>query len=58
MQLLRLVGQIFQRIQLLGDWNSDAYKRYLALSLQDKIQVSKPVREYIVKKPSVKLCDK
>ena len=44
------------KIQLLGDWHSDAYKRYLAFSLQDKIQVSKTLREYIVKKPSVKFC--
>ena len=45
------------KIQLLGDWHSDAYKRYLAFSLQDKIQVSKTLREYIVQKPSVKFCD-
>ena len=45
------------KIQLLGDWHSDAYKRYLAFSLQDTSQVSKTLREYIVQKPSVKFCD-
>lgn len=34
-------------IQLMGDWRSDAYKRYLAYTLEDKIQVSKVMGKHI-----------
>jgi hypothetical protein len=28
-------------IQLMGDWKSDAYKKYIEYSFQDKLRVSK-----------------
>ena len=41
------------KIQLMGDWKSDAYKRYLAYTLEDKIQISKVIGQYIVENSSV-----
>ena len=41
------------KIQLMGDWRSDAYKKNLSFSLDDKIKVAKVMRHYI-KRPSVK----
>lgn len=40
------------KIQLMGDWHSDAYKKYLSFSLDDKIIVAKNMRDFI-QKPSV-----
>lgn len=36
------------QIQLLGDWRSDAYKRYLAYSFEDKVEISKMLRKHII----------
>ena len=36
------------KIQLMGDWKSDAYKKYLAFTLEDKIQVAENMRCFIV----------
>ena len=41
------------KIHLMGDWKSDAYKRYLAYTLEDKIQISKVIDQYIVENSSV-----
>ena len=35
------------KIQLMGDWRSDAYKKYLYFSLEDKVKVAKIMRNYI-----------
>lgn len=35
------------KIQLMGDWHSDAYKKYLSFSLDDKIAVAKIMSRYI-----------
>ena len=35
-------------IQHHGDWKSDAYKRYLAFSLQDKVKVAEKMRDNII----------
>ena len=35
------------RIQLMGDWSFDAYKKYLYFSLDDKVKVAKIMRNYI-----------
>ena len=35
-------------IQLHGDWKSDAYKRFLVLTIHDKIRVSKRMRKCIL----------
>ena len=35
------------KVQLLGDWQSEANKRYLNFSLQGKIEVSKVFRDHI-----------
>ena len=37
------------KIQLMGDWHSDAYKKYLAFTLEDKIKVAENMRCFIVK---------
>ena len=36
-------------IQLYGDWRSDAYKKYLKFSLEDKISVANNVHSYFEK---------
>lgn len=41
------------KIQLLGDWRSEAYKKYLTFSLEDKIQVSKDMRFHLVQETTV-----
>lgn len=41
------------KIQLLGDWRSEAYKKYLTFTLEDKIQVSKDMRRHLFYKISV-----
>lgn len=35
-------------IQLHGDWKSDAYKKYLVLTIDDKIRVAERMRKYIL----------
>ena len=35
-------------IQLHGDWKSDAYKKYLALTIDDKIRVAESMRNHIL----------
>ena len=35
-------------IQLHGDWKSDAYKKYLSLSMEDKLIVAHKMREHIL----------
>ena len=35
-------------IQLHGDWKSDAYKKYLAFSFEDKLQVALRMRQHIL----------
>ena len=37
------------KIQLMGDWRSDAYKKYLSFSLEDKIKVAENMRSFIQK---------
>jgi len=32
-------------IQILGDWHSDVYKRYISLSVQDKLDIVGAVKE-------------
>ena len=41
------------KIQLMGDWSSDAYKKYLSFSLDDKILVAENIKRFI-QKSSVK----
>lgn len=36
-------------IQLHGDWKSDAYKKYLALSMENKLIVAHKMKEHILK---------
>jgi hypothetical protein len=36
-------------IQLYGDWCSDAYKKYLKFSLEDKISVANRMKTHILK---------
>jgi hypothetical protein len=36
-------------IQLYGDWRSDAYKKYLKFSLEDKISVANSMKTHILK---------
>ena len=36
-------------IQLMGDWKSDCYKKYIVTSLSDKINVAKQIRDFIMK---------
>ena len=36
-------------IQLQGDWKSDAYKKYLSLSIQDKMTVARKMKHEILK---------
>ena len=36
-------------IQLQGDWKSDAYKRYLSLTIQDKMMVAQKMKHEILK---------
>ena len=35
------------QIQLMGDWRSDAYKKYLSYDLSDKIKISKVMSKFI-----------
>ena len=35
-------------IQILGDWRSDAYKRYISLSVEDKLDVFKSLHDHFV----------
>ena len=37
------------KIQLMGDWHSDAYKKYLAFTLEDKIKVAENIKCFISK---------
>ena len=32
-------------IQILGDWHSDVYNRYISLSVQDKLYIVRGVKE-------------
>ena len=34
-------------IQLQGDWKSDAYKKYLTFTLDDKLMVAEKIRDHI-----------
>ena len=36
-------------IQLQGDWKSDAYKKYISLSIQDKMSVARKMKHEILK---------
>ena len=36
-------------IQLHGDWKSDAYKKYLSLSFEDKFIVAEKMKKQILK---------
>ena len=36
-------------IQLQGDWKSDAYKRYLSLTIQDKMMVAQKMKHELLK---------
>jgi hypothetical protein len=36
-------------IQLMGDWKSDAYKKYIVCSLTDKFMVAEKIRDFILK---------
>jgi hypothetical protein len=36
-------------IQLNGDWCSDAYKKYLKFSLEDKISVANSMKTHLLK---------
>ena len=35
------------KIQLMGDWRSDAYKKYLTFTLDDKLKVAENMRDFI-----------
>ena len=35
------------KIQLMGDWQSDSCKKYLSFSLDDKIKVAKDMRNFL-----------
>ena len=35
------------KIQLLGDWSSDAYKKYLHMSLEDKVEIAEFISGHI-----------
>ena len=35
-------------IQLQGDWRSDAYKKYLAFTMNDKLHVAEQMKEQIL----------
>lgn len=47
------MGKFSEKLQLMGDWRSDAYKKYLTFSLEDKIKVAENMRNFI-QKSSVK----
>ena len=36
-------------IQLMGDWKSDAYKKYFVCSLSDKFMAAETIRDFILK---------
>ena len=36
-------------MQLYGDWRSDAYKKYLKFSLEDKISVANSMKTHLLK---------
>ena len=42
-------GVSSELIQLQGDWKSDAYKRYLSFSLDDKLSVTLKMKQHILK---------
>lgn len=37
------------KIMLMGDWHSDAFRKYLAFSLEDKIKVAETIKNFIQK---------
>ena len=41
------------KIQLMGDWRSDAYKKYLSYNLEDKVKISRVMSQYIKTSQSV-----
>ena len=41
------------KIQLIGDWRSDAYKKYLSYNLEDKVKISRILSQYINTSQSV-----
>ena len=41
------------KIQLMGDWRSDAYKKYLSYNLEDKVKISRILSQYINTSQSV-----
>ncbi|MES9881885.1 MAG: hypothetical protein ABW185_13485 [Sedimenticola sp.] len=38
-------------IQLQGDWRSDAYKKYLTFSINDKVQVAQQMNAFLLSRP-------
>ena len=42
-------------IQLHGDWRSDAYKKYLGFSLEDKMSVAERMKEEILRHTVVRV---
>lgn len=41
------------KIKMLGDWKSDCYRKYLSFDFEDKLLVSKEMRQYILKQSCV-----
>lgn len=37
-------------IQVMGDWKSDAYKKYISCSITDRLLVSNKIKQFIVNK--------
>ena len=33
-------------VQILGDWRSDAYKKYISLSIEDKLKIFRGLQEH------------
>jgi hypothetical protein len=36
-------------VKMMGDWKSDAYKKYIVCSLTDKFMVAEKIRDFILK---------
>ena len=41
------------KVQLMGDWRSEAYKKYLSYTLHDKLKISKIMSHHIIQSRSV-----
>jgi integrase len=46
--LLANAGIPSNMIQLMGDWKSDAYKKYIVNDLSDRLKVANKIKKFVI----------